>query len=325
MGALSKDRAQRLLAIIYHLRAQAPQCAKTLGNRLGVTTRTILRDVFFLQELGVEIDGMVGRRGGYRLATQDVIKPLLLSRDDSVFLVFAAILFGEASANLAVFPAVVSGLSSLEREALALARKRIHLAAVAKNPECTHFSAIRNALFGNEQLRLKVEERSGGLQSWIAIHPYGLIAVNRRWHLIGQCGPMIVSVRLDRVRKVVSTGMRFRFPAGFNAKDWWTSYAAGKQSCRVVLRARGILLHEVIGINTALSASRGLEITIYADHWQQLVPFVLSCGPAVTVEHPAELRAAIAAAAAAMVNQYEGEAIALEPLVQGREVVRAIG
>src|SRR5215470_8832634 len=107
-GALSKDRAQRLLAIIYHLRAQAPQCAKTLGSRLGVTTRTILRDVFFLEKLGVEIDGMVGRRGGYRLATQDAIRPLLLSHDDSVFLIFAAILFGDAPADPAVFPPLTS-------------------------------------------------------------------------------------------------------------------------------------------------------------------------------------------------------------------------
>ena len=100
-GALSKDRAQRLLAIIHCLREQTPRCAKALGSQLGVTTRTILRDVYFLQKLGVEIDATVGRRGGYRLGTQDAIRPLLLSRDNSVFLIFAAILLAEAGAPAA--------------------------------------------------------------------------------------------------------------------------------------------------------------------------------------------------------------------------------
>ena len=60
------NRTDRLYAIVEELRAAAPgvRTARAMSEVFEVSTRTIERDILALQEVGVPIRGVAGRRGG---------------------------------------------------------------------------------------------------------------------------------------------------------------------------------------------------------------------------------------------------------------------
>ena len=74
----------RLLELLSLLQARPHWSATELADRLGVTTRTVRRDVGRLRDLGYPVAGEAGREGGYELGAGGTLPPLLLTDDESV-------------------------------------------------------------------------------------------------------------------------------------------------------------------------------------------------------------------------------------------------
>ena len=55
-----------------------------LAARLGVTERTLRRDIVRLRDLGYRIDSVQGVGGGYRLASGRVLPPLVLDEEEAI-------------------------------------------------------------------------------------------------------------------------------------------------------------------------------------------------------------------------------------------------
>ena len=72
------NRTDRLYALVEELRAVAPRprSARQLAGRYEVSTRTIERDILALQESGVPIYAVTGRRGGYVIDKTRTLPPL---------------------------------------------------------------------------------------------------------------------------------------------------------------------------------------------------------------------------------------------------------
>ena len=83
------DPTARALALLSCLTARAHWSGQELASRLGVTTRTVRRDVDRLRRLGYEIDAAAGTDGGYRLRAGAVVPPLFLDADEAVAVVTA--------------------------------------------------------------------------------------------------------------------------------------------------------------------------------------------------------------------------------------------
>jgi predicted DNA-binding transcriptional regulator YafY len=83
------DPTGRALALLSLLTARAHWSGGELAARLGVTTRTVRRDVERLRRLGYEIDAAAGTEGGYRLRAGAVVPPLFLDPDEAVAVVTA--------------------------------------------------------------------------------------------------------------------------------------------------------------------------------------------------------------------------------------------
>lgn len=81
------DTTQRVLSLLGLLEARTSWQAEELADRLGVTTRTIRRDVVRLRDLGYPIDGERGLDGGYRLGAGKRLPPLILDDEEAVALV----------------------------------------------------------------------------------------------------------------------------------------------------------------------------------------------------------------------------------------------
>src|SRR5579864_522303 len=114
----------RLLALLSLLQSRPHWSAPDLADRLGVTTRTVRRDITRLRDLGYPVAGEAGRDGGYELGAGGTLPPLLLTDDESVAV--AVGLRAAASGGIAGYEeAAVAAMTKLEQVLPARLRERV--------------------------------------------------------------------------------------------------------------------------------------------------------------------------------------------------------
>src|SRR5690606_17096709 len=78
------DTTERALALLDLLQTHRHWPGRELARRLGVTERTVRRDVGRLRGLGYRVESTPGVDGGYRLAAGSTLPPLLLTDEEAV-------------------------------------------------------------------------------------------------------------------------------------------------------------------------------------------------------------------------------------------------
>ena len=78
------ETSARLLRLLSLLQAHREWSGADLADRLGVTPRTVRRDVDRLRELGYPVHASPGTGGGYQLGVGAELPPLLLDDDEAV-------------------------------------------------------------------------------------------------------------------------------------------------------------------------------------------------------------------------------------------------
>src|SRR6266498_1246451 len=81
---MANQRYARHIAIVHLLRSRQWVSSTSLANRIGVSQRTIYRDVEELIAAGIPIEAVAGREGGYRLSSESPVDPLILDADDAL-------------------------------------------------------------------------------------------------------------------------------------------------------------------------------------------------------------------------------------------------
>ena len=84
-------RTERLHALTEEIRrrAPAPVSASWLADRLGVSRRTVERDLAALRSTGLPLLSAPGRRGGHALQPRAVLPPLNLTATETTALLLA--------------------------------------------------------------------------------------------------------------------------------------------------------------------------------------------------------------------------------------------
>src|ERR1700712_1048808 len=78
------ETTSRTLELLNLLQTHRQWAGSELAERLGVTERTLRRDIERLRELGYRVAAERGVQGGYRLEAGSQLPPLLLSNDEAV-------------------------------------------------------------------------------------------------------------------------------------------------------------------------------------------------------------------------------------------------
>jgi predicted DNA-binding transcriptional regulator YafY len=78
------ETSGRLLQLLALLQARREWAGPELADRLGVSARTIRRDVGRLRELGYPVDSLTGPAGGYAMRAGTAMPPLLLDDEEAI-------------------------------------------------------------------------------------------------------------------------------------------------------------------------------------------------------------------------------------------------
>ena len=189
-----------------------------LADRLGVTERTVRRDIERLRELGYRIESTPGAAGGYRLEAGAAMPPLLLTDEEAVAM---AIGLRIAAAQRLVDGAqtTLTALAKLEQVLPAPLRRRVNALADAVQPIGIRTgAAVSPEVLGELALACRDHERvrfsyttASGETSLRKVEPYALAPADRHWYLV--CWDVERddwrTFRIDRLSDVEHTRARF--------------------------------------------------------------------------------------------------------------------
>ncbi|KQY47429.1 YafY family protein [Cellulomonas sp. Root137] len=210
--------SSRLLSLLSLLQARRDWPGGVLADRLGVSPRTVRRDVDRLRELGYPVHASKGPDGGYRLDAGTQMPPLLLDDDQAVALVVA---LQTASTGVAgVDEAAVRALATLRQvmpARLRTAADALQVTAVTRRgnrPEVDQhvLLAVGAAVRAREVLRF---DYAGGTDAGPRparrAEAHHLVTWGDRWYLVGYDLERADwrTFRVDRMTPKSGSGPRF--------------------------------------------------------------------------------------------------------------------
>jgi predicted DNA-binding transcriptional regulator YafY len=221
--------AERLLRLLSLFTVRRCWGGDELAQRLGVTPRTIRRDVERLRDLGYQVRAVPGPYGGYELGAGTGLPPLLLDDDAAVAVavglraVAGGAVGGMEGAGMeeaavraaAVIERVLPGRLRARVDALRAAvvpLRGVGPDAATVRPEMLALLAL--ACRDGERIRFGYTDAEGTASSRHA-EPYRLVVTARHWYLVARDldkGEWR-SFRLDRLERPLRTGHR-PSPAG---------------------------------------------------------------------------------------------------------------
>ncbi|WP_159623136.1 helix-turn-helix transcriptional regulator [Ruania rhizosphaerae] len=207
----------RLLQLLGLLQIRREWTGAALAARLGVTDRTVRRDIDKLRELGYPIRAAAGVAGGYQLGAGGRLPPLLLE-DDEALAVALGLSAVAASPVSGVSESSVRALAKLEQVLPARLRTRFaslkssvtRLGAAADAVDPSFLTEISAAIGARRQLSFEYE-RADGARTRRVVEPYHLVDAGQRWYLVAwDCTREDWrTFRIDRVRSLPSERGKF--------------------------------------------------------------------------------------------------------------------
>ena len=289
-------RAERLLRLLLHLQTRGQSTVAQLSAALGVSPRTIQRDLEVLSLAGVPVYSIRGRGGGWTLLPdyRTRITGLTPSEVMSVFVGATAHVLADlgldASSDQAVTKLIASLPEGTRREA-EYARQRLlidHAGWDDRRETPRWLDLCREALWEERRLAIIYADGTDAFE----VSPLGLVAKARTWYLVAaRTDGRLRTYRLSRLTSATLTNTPFTRPADFDLATYWTQsqreLQASRPSYPITLKVRDHAVRRFRPTHPMVPADNGWWI-LHTD-----------------LESPHEARAAVLSQA--------GAAIALDP------------
>lgn len=224
--ANTSSRTLRLLSL---LQAHRYWPGAELAGRLGVSVRTLRRDIDRLRELGYPVEANRGVDGGYQLAAGAALPPLVIDDEEAVALTVGlqnaaqSTVAGIAESSVRALAKVTQVMPArLRRRAEALRAMTVPLEWGGQDRpsvDAEVLTTVALACRDTERLRFGYTAADGN-RTDRHVEPHRLVSLGRRWYLVAyDLGRHDWrSFRLDRLAAPDRTGARFR-PRDLPAAD----------------------------------------------------------------------------------------------------------
>ncbi|GAA5167683.1 helix-turn-helix transcriptional regulator [Ornithinimicrobium tianjinense] len=184
------DTTARVLQLLGLLQGRAIWTGPELAERLGVTTRSVRRDVERLRQLGYPVRASTGVGGGYQLGAGGKLPPLLLDPEEAVAVTVSLRLAAGGSVT-GVEDSALRALAKLDQVLPATLRGEVeaisHAVAVVEGVnmpvDARLLSTVARACRDRVLLDFAYLARDGAA-STRRVEPYRVVAMGRRWYLL---------------------------------------------------------------------------------------------------------------------------------------------
>jgi predicted DNA-binding transcriptional regulator YafY len=216
-GGAERGTAERVLALLGLLQQRQVWTGTELADRLGVTPRTVRRDVQRLRTLGYPVHASQGVGGGYQLGAGQDLPPLLLD-DEEAIATAVSLLAGAGGALANAGDAALRALTKLDR----VLPTRLQHEVRALSGSVESFGGGRTpvdpevlmplARACRDQVEVSFDYPSGSEVRSRRAEPYRLVTSDRRWYLLAYDLDRDDwrSFRVDRMSGVSARTWRFR-------------------------------------------------------------------------------------------------------------------
>ncbi|MCA1190764.1 MULTISPECIES: YafY family protein [unclassified Saccharopolyspora] len=309
----------RLLRLLSLLQTRRDWPGSLLADRLGISPRTVRRDVDRLREMGYRIRATMGPEGGYHLDAGDELPPLLF--DDEQVIALAVALRAATATGAGIEEPAVRALTTVRQVMPSRLRHRFDALTFTALPggggagdaPPEVLLAVSTAIRAREVLRFDYASRPQAAAEpgpRRRVEPHHLVTSHGRWYLVAwdldhEDWRLF---RADRVTPSTPTGPRFTprpIPGGDVAEYVSARFKGSAEHNRwpctgkVVLHrpAREVLPFAGDGIVEDLGPDRcGIEVGSWS--WVALAASLNRFDTDVDVLHPPELTRAFALLAA---------------------------
>jgi predicted DNA-binding transcriptional regulator YafY len=321
-------RARRLLSLVLLLQNRGHGTASQLADELGVSLRTIYRDLEALGSAGIPIATERGPGGGVRLLHGYRTQLTGLDAGEAEALFLAGLPGPAAELGLGSLLAraqrkVLAALPARLRAAAALADQRFHLDARGWfQPAAEHpaLEALAAAVWSDRRVRFDYQRGDGRrVEREVDAIALGLKAGN--WYLVGRIGAELRVYRVSRISSPRASTAEFARDPDFRLaafwRDWTVKFESGLAAVPVEVRVAPAAIGYVAKLgDPARRPPADRAPTLDGDGWQRRTlvfekldyaeSALLGLGAEVEVVEPVELRLRIAARAAAVQALYAG-------------------
>jgi predicted DNA-binding transcriptional regulator YafY len=213
------DPTARALHLLSLLQTHRFWSGAELVEELGVSARTVRRDVDRLRELGYPVDATTGVTGGYRLARGAALPPLVFDDEEAVAMA-VGLRAAAAEAIAGIEATSLRALAKLEQVLPDRLRRRVNAVATttstigwATPPAVIDPNALALLAQGcrdREEVRFAYVSRDD-VASDRLVEPHQLVSRERRWYLVAYDVRRADwrTFRLDRLNSVALAGRRF--------------------------------------------------------------------------------------------------------------------
>jgi predicted DNA-binding transcriptional regulator YafY len=301
------ETTERVLSLLGLLQQRPVWTGPELAERLGVTTRSVRRDVERLRRLGYPVHATQGVGGGYQLGRGKGLPPLLLDDAEAVAVAVSlrmaagGTVSGASEAalrTLAKLDQVMPPRLRSEVRAIHDATRTLDQGQVTVDGE----ALLRLARACRDTVRVRFDyEARDGAATTRTVEPVGLVATGRRWYLMAYDVDRDDwrTFRLDRLAEVEVTTWRFRVrehddPAEFVQRG--VASAVYRFPARVVVHAPLAEVAERTSVRSVILTALDDEHTLLEAGSETLygLAFHLSwLGWEFQVQDPPELRDAL--------------------------------
>lgn len=191
--AASTTTSSRLLALLSLLQARRDWPGERLAERLGVSERTVRRDVDRLRELGYPVQAVRGPEGGYRLEAGSELPPLLF--DDEQAVALAVALRSAVVTGAGIEEAAARALATVRQVLPSRLRQRVDALEVsAAQPAggaqvgADVLLALSSAVRSAEEVRFDYRSpgrADDGARPPRRVQPHHLVVRHGHWYLVG--------------------------------------------------------------------------------------------------------------------------------------------
>ncbi|WP_431893516.1 helix-turn-helix transcriptional regulator [Nonomuraea sp. bgisy101] len=245
-------RASRLLSVLLLLQTRGRMTAQQLADELGVSVRTVYRDVEALHASGVPLYGEAGHEGGYRLVDGYRTRLTGLTEKEAQALFLAGLPGPAAELGLGALAAaaelkIEAALPPDLREGSRCVREHFHLDSPGwyhDGDQVPHLPALADAVWNKLVVAVRYRRWREPYEVERTLEPYGLVLKAGRWYLVARAGADLRTYRVNQILAMEVTERTFDRPEGFDLAAHWREHLKD-------FRARLIQGHAVVRLSPA--------------------------------------------------------------------------